>query len=99
MSRNTPIPYFPTPPSDYTPTYFSEVMRSFTVYVNQVHNPGLGRNTTTVSTNMQAGNDQGLEVGTLFQIEGVVHIALANFSYLAGNSGTGQVGSVTVNTT
>ena len=99
MSRNTPIPYFPTPPADYTPTYFSEVMRSFTVHVNQVHNPGLGRNTTTVFTNMQAGNDQGLEVGTLFQIEGVVHIALANFSYLAGNSGTGQVGSVTVNTT
>ena len=99
MSRNTPIPYFPTPPADYTPTYFSEVMRSFTVYVNQVHNPGLGRNTTTVFTNMQAGNDQGLEVGTLFQIEGVVPIALANFSYLAGNSGTGQVGSVTVNTT
>ena len=99
MSRKTPIPYFPTAPADYTPTYFSEVMRSFTVYVNQVHNPGLGRNTTTVFTNMQAGNDQGLEVGTLFQIEGVVHIALANFSYLAGNSGTGQVGSVTVNTT
>ena len=99
MSRNTPIPYFPTPPTDYTPTYFSEVMRSFTVYVNQVHNPGLGRNTTTVFTNMQAGNYQGLEVGTLIEIEGVVHIALANFSYLAGNSGTGQVGSVTVNTT
>jgi len=99
MSRNTPIPYFPTPPTDYTPTYFSEVMRSFTVYVNQVHNPGLGRNTTTVFTNMQADNDQGLEVGTLFQIQGVVHITLANFSYLASNSGTGQVGSVTVNTT
>jgi len=48
---------------------------------------------------MQADNDQGLEVGTLFQIQGVVHITLANFSYLAGNSGTGQVGSVTVNTT
>ena len=93
MSRNTPIPFFPTPPEEYTPSYFSEISRSFTVYVNQIHNPGLGRNTTTVFTDIQSGNDQGFEIG------GIVHIAVADILYLKGVAATGAVGSVTVVTT
>jgi len=99
MSRNTPIPFFPTPPEEYTPSYFSEISRSFTVYVNQIHNPGLGRNTTTFFTDIQSGNDQGLEVGSLFEIGGIVHIAVADILYLKGVAATGAVGSVTVVTT
>ena len=52
MSRNLVRPYFPIPPSTYSQPYFSEVLRAFSVYVEQQANPGEGRNTFTVFTQL-----------------------------------------------
>jgi len=103
MSRNLVRPFFPIPPQEYDQTYFDEVIRSFAVYLDQMQNPGEGRNTTLVLTNLQT-DDQGLEPGSLYQysdaagVMGQVKIALANQSNLRGNSVTGSVGAVTVTT-
>ena len=103
MSRNLVRPFFPIPPQEYDQTYFDEVIRSFAVYLDQMQNPGEGRNTALVWTNLQ-NDDQGLEVGSLFQyrdaagIMGQIKIVVANQPNLRGNSITGSVGSVTVTT-
>ena len=103
MSRNLVRPFFPIPPQEYDPTYFDEVIRSFAVYLDQMQNPGEGRNTALVLTNLQT-DDQGLEVGSLFQyrdaagVMGQVKIVLADQPNLRGNSVTGFVGAVTVTT-
>ena len=63
MSRNLVRPFFPIPPQEYDQTYFDEVIRSFAVYLDQMQNPGEGRHTALVLTNLQT-DDQGLEVGS-----------------------------------
>jgi hypothetical protein len=65
------------------------------VYLDQQQNPGEGRNTFIVLTNLQ-NNDVGLETGALFEVDGFVKITKANVPHVAGNSSTGSVGSVTV---
>lgn len=40
MSLGTPVPYFPTPPSEYDRTYMAQVTRAFSVFAQQVNNPG-----------------------------------------------------------
>jgi len=103
MSRNLVRPFFPIPPQEYDKRYFDEVMRSFSVYLDQMQNPGEGRNTALVLTNLQT-DDQGLEPGSLYQgansdgLMGYVKITLADISALRGNVSTGFVGSVTVTT-
>jgi hypothetical protein len=52
MSRNLTIPYFPNPPETYNQQYLSEVIRAFSLYVQQIQNPGEGRNTFTVFTDL-----------------------------------------------
>jgi hypothetical protein len=97
MSRNLVRPYFPIPPSQYDQPYFAEVIRSFSTYLNQQQNPGEGRNTFIVLTNVQT-TDQGLEPGALFQQNGFVKITQANVPHPGGVSSTGAVGTVTVTT-
>lgn len=98
MSRNVPAPYFPIPPREYQQGYFSEVIRAFSVYLQQAQNPGEGRNTTAVFTDLPT-SDQGLEIGALFQQDGFVKVALANKPHPAGSTATGATGTVTVVTT
>ncbi len=38
MSSSLPVPFFPTAPEQYTPEYMSEVVRSFSVFLNQYNN-------------------------------------------------------------
>ena len=97
MSRNLVRPYFPVPPGDYRQSYFAEILRSFSVYLEQMQNPGEGRNTFMVLTNLQT-DDVGLETGALFQQDGFVKITLANTPHVRGPSAAGQVGTVTVST-
>jgi hypothetical protein len=40
MSSTVPAPYFPAPPAAYDQRYFSQVIRAFSVFVQQVNNPG-----------------------------------------------------------
>ena len=98
MSRNLSIPYFPNAPQEYSQKYLAEVVRAFSIYVQHIQNPGEGRNTFSVFTNLQT-DDFGLEVGTIFNHSGYVKIVEANTSHVRGSGGTGAVGSVTVTTT
>jgi len=95
MSRNLVRPYFPVPPQGYDQSYFAEIIRSFSTYINQQQNPGEGRNTFTVFTNLQS-NDYGLETGAVFEADGFLKITKVNTPHVAGSSGTGGVGTVTV---
>lgn len=97
MSRNLARPFFPTPPPEYNQQYFAEFVRAFSLYQEQARNPGEGRHTKLVLTNI-ATNDAGLEVGTLFVHDGHVKIVLADRPHPAGVNGSGFVGSVTVST-
>lgn len=97
MSRNLTRPFFGLPPTEYKQAYFSEMVRSFSLFLEQVQNPGEGRNTTIVMTNLQT-DDVGLETGALFQQGGFVKITLINSPHVRGLSGTGGVGTVTVTT-
>ena len=98
MSRNLAIPYFPNAPREYNQQYIAEVVRAFSVYVQQVQNPGEGRNTFGVFTNLQT-DDSGLETGAIFNHGGYVKITQTNTPHARGSTGTGAVGSVTVTTT
>lgn len=40
MSSPLPRPFFPLPPDEYRKEYFSEIVRAFSVYVEQQSNPG-----------------------------------------------------------
>tara|TARA_R100001198_G_scaffold54946_1_gene31140 strand:+ start:4738 stop:5034 length:297 start_codon:yes stop_codon:yes gene_type:complete len=98
MSRINAIPYFPNAPKEYSQQYIAEIVRAFSVYVQQVQNPGEGRNTFTVFTNLQT-DDSGLETGAIFNHGGYVKITQLNTPHVRGSAGTGAVGLVTVTTT
>lgn len=60
MSRTSvALPYFPLPPADYSARYMHEVIRAFTVYLQQQNNPGPVRTSelqlTTATTNVDYG--------------------------------------------
>lgn len=101
MSRNLVLPFFHVPPEEYQQEYMAEIMRSFSVYLTQIQNPGEGRHTRLTLTDLQT-DDQGLAPGELFQYRDVsgmmgnVKVAVADISNLRGNSVTGAVGIVTV---
>ena len=97
MSRNLVVPFFPVPPQNYDREYIAEIVRSFSIYLGQMQNPGEGRNTNIVLTNLQT-DDSGLETGALFQQAGFVKITLVNMPHVRGQQATGSVGSVTVTT-
>jgi len=98
MSRRLSRPYFPIPPSQYQQTYFTEVIRAFSVFLEQVQNPGDVRATELTLTDLQT-DDSGLETGALFQQSGFVKITLINTPHARGSTGTSAVGTVTVVTT
>ena len=69
MSRNLNLPFFPIPPDEYDQRYFAEVLRSYSTYMQNMQNPGEGRNTFTVFTNLQT-DDSGLEMEVSFNTMG-----------------------------
>ena len=97
MSRNLPLPFLPVPPSGYSQDYFAEVIRSLSVYMQNERNPGEGRNTFTVFTNLQT-DDVGLETGSVFNHGGYLKVSELNTPHVQGSSASGAVGSVTVAT-
>ena len=98
MSRNIVRPFFPEPPREYSSRYFSELVRSFSTYLINMQNPGEGRNTFGVFTNLQT-DDSGLETGAIFNHGGYVKITQENTPHVRWSAGIGSVGSVTVTTT
>ena len=71
MSRRLSRPYFPIPPEQYQRNYFAEVIRAFSVFLEQTQNPGDVRATDITITDLQT-DDSGLEPGALFQHDGYV---------------------------
>jgi hypothetical protein len=61
-----------------------------------MNNPGPWRATGITLTDLQSGNDVGLEVGAVFEVDGFLKISRANVASVAGVSVTASVGSVTV---
>jgi len=59
MSRGLVLPYFPTAPSEYDSVYQSEVVRSFSIFLNQVNNPGPWRATEITITDDGGNVDRG----------------------------------------
>tara|TARA_A100001515_G_scaffold117010_1_gene98926 strand:+ start:3892 stop:4185 length:294 start_codon:yes stop_codon:yes gene_type:complete len=97
MTRKVVRPFFPVPPETYDRSYFTEVIRSFSVFLQQVQNPGDARHTDITITDLQS-NDQGLEAGALFNADGFVKISQIHNPHVAGTSATGAVGTVSVTT-
>jgi hypothetical protein len=73
MSRNLPLPYFAVPPAEYSQRYFDELVRSIATYMQQERNPGEGRFTKVVLTDLPT-SATGLEPGTLWNDSGTVKV-------------------------
>ena len=97
MSRNLPLPFLPVPPAGYDQSYLAEIVRALSVYMQNERNPGEGRNTFTVFTDLQT-DDVGLEPGSVFNHGGYLKVSELNSPHVQGSSATGTVGSVTVST-
>ena len=97
MARNLALPFFPSPPAQYTKDYMNQIVQSFALYLTQIQNPGEGRSSEMTFTTLK-NHDQGLEVGAIFNHGGFVKITESNKPHPATNVGTGSVGSVTVTT-
>ena len=97
MSRNLIKPFFPRPSADYDQQYMASLVQSFALYLEQMQNPGEGRNTFSVFTNLQT-DDSGLEPGAIFNHDGYVRVPLTQSPHVRGSQATGSVGTVTVST-
>lgn len=40
MPSNVPAPFFPAPPGEYNRQYMAQLVRAFSVFVQQANNPG-----------------------------------------------------------
>ena len=76
MSRNLNAPFFPVPPDQYSRAYMSSLVQSFSTFINQVGNPGEGRNTFTVFTNVPT-TATGNESGTVYNDNTILRLASA----------------------
>ena len=97
MYRKLVLPFLPVSLQQYDPTFMSEVIRSFSVFLDQYQNPGDARNTTITLTNLQT-DDSGLAAGEVFDHGGVLRVPLDYSPFVRGSEGTGAVGEVTVTT-
>ena len=95
MDRRLSLPVFGRSPDAYSPQYMDDVVRMLNILTTLIRNPGEGRQTTMVLTNLPT-TDYGLEPGSLFQVDGAVRISLQNKPYVLGLSATGGVGTVSV---
>ncbi len=74
----------------------TDLVRALQTFIALVENPGGSRATDLTLTALTSGNDVGLEVGALYELDGYVKITLANVSACSGTSATSAVGTVTV---
>jgi len=63
VTRRVVRPQFPVAPAQYNSSYMAEVVRAFSVFLNQIQNPGDLRATSIVLTDLPT-SDSGLEVVT-----------------------------------
>tara|TARA_Y100000114_G_C11743624_1_gene320378 strand:+ start:1308 stop:1607 length:300 start_codon:yes stop_codon:yes gene_type:complete len=94
-SRNLASPRLPLPIGDVDQTYIVDLVRALDFFIQQSDNPGEGRNTKLVFTDMPT-SDVGLEAGTLYRFGNDVKISLINIAGVDGSSITATLGNVTV---
>ena len=97
MTRKLTLPQFPVPPEEYDSRYLAEIVRSFSVYLQQMQNPGDGRYTALNLSDLQ-DDDVGLRENDLFKKDGYIRISRLNVAFERGSQATGAVGTVTVST-
>lgn len=97
MDRRLIFPQFQKPTENYEKRYFDNMVNMLNVLMVALRNPGEGRQSTMVLTNLPT-NDSGLEPGSLFEVNGVLYISVPYRAFASGSSGTGRVGTVTVTT-
>ena len=97
MSRILTFLPFPNPPEQYSQEYMAQLVRTFSVFQEQINTPGESRATGLTLTNLQS-DDSGLEAGAVFQHGGILRIPVTNSPFVRGSVGTSAVGSVTVTT-
>ena len=73
----------------------AEVVRQFSVLLNQLQNPGDARNTQLTLTNIPT-DDQGLETGAVYNFNGYLKITVPEVTSLRGVISSSTIGSVTV---
>jgi hypothetical protein len=94
-SRDVASPRLPLPIGDVDQAYIIDLVRALDFFIQQSDNPGEGRNTKLVFTEIPT-SDVGLEEGTLYRQGNNVKISLLNIAGVDGSSGTATLGSVTV---
>jgi hypothetical protein len=62
MSRNVPTPFFPSPPREYDQSYFSQLVRNFSVFAQQSQVPGPQQATTLKLTNLPVFADNAAAI-------------------------------------
>lgn len=73
MSTGVPIPFFPSPPKDYSQPYFAQLIRNFSVFAQQSQVPGPLQASTLVLTNLPVFADNatalsgGLVLGAVYR--------------------------------
>ena len=95
MSRGLVQPQFPLAPSEYTAEYMADIVSSFSVFLQQVSNPGPWQASALTLPNLQTDN-YALPLGGIFQYGDELRITVADKPYVRGSEATGGVGSVTV---
>lgn len=98
MTRNVALPLFPRAPREYNQQYQSDLVRAFDQYIRIMLNPGEGRNTFTVFTDLQT-DDIGLEEGSVYRDGNVLKVSLLHIAALRGASTSTSTGTVTVSIT
>ena len=94
-SRRLTLPEFPLPPDSYDARYLNEVVRAFSVFLQQTQNPGDMRGSTLALTDLQE-DDYLLREFDLFERDGFIKIVRLDMPHPRGFGATGAVGSVTV---
>lgn len=94
-SRRLVRPLFPVPPGEYSPQYMAEIVRQFSVFIQQFNNPGDARFTELTLTALQE-NDVGLPEGGVYKQGGFLKIAELYIAAPAGTSASASPGTVTV---
>ena len=95
MSRGLVQPLFPNPPLEYNQDYQAELLRAWSIFLQQVSNPGPWQASALTLPNLQTDNS-GLPLGGVFQYGDELRITVANIPYLRGSQATGAVGQATV---
>lgn len=73
-SRNLTLPYFPKAPGEYNPQYMDEIIRQFSLYLQQMQNPGDARHTNLTLTQLAKSNE-GLEDNAVFNDGGLLALS------------------------